>query len=67
MAADGSGGVRARHAACPTDMRTSAENAIGSEATSAGVPHTHRTGGKRSFSSAVLAGVALERRPSRLL
>ena len=48
-------------------MRTSAENAIGSQATSAGVPHTDRTRGGRSSSPAEAAGVTLERRPSRLL
>ena len=30
------------------------------------LPHTDRTGGRRSFSPAEAAGVALERRPSRL-
>jgi len=60
-------GARALTAACPTDMRTSAEDAIGSQASSAGVPHTDRTGGRRPFSSAEAAGPALERSPSRPL
>ena len=46
-------------------MRTPAENAIGSQATSADVPHIDCTGGRWPFSSAKPAGVALERRPSR--
>ena len=38
-------GARAPQLAAQTCMRTSAEDAIGSQASSAGVPHTDRTGG----------------------
>ena len=68
VAAGRSGAGARAPPACPTaDMRTSAEDAIGSQASSAGVPHTDRTGGRRPFSSAEAAGAALERRPSRPL
>ena len=38
------GRVHSRRASCRIDMHTSAEDAIGSQATSSGVPHTDRTG-----------------------